>query len=704
MEKADSLDILRKSFILKDLDCASCAQKIENRINNLTEVRNANLNFATKKLTIDIVEVDKGLRKQLEKIINSLEPGVEVIAVDETSKQSELQVDTSSKIKQLKLISGALLFGINLILSLPFAFELGLFLLAYILIGGEIVLKALNNITKGQIFDENFLMTIATTGAFLIGEFPEGVAVMLFYKVGEGLQNAAVDSSRRSIAQLMDLRSDYANLEVGTSLKQVDPKQVEVGAVIVVKAGEKIPLDGKVLSGEAAIDSSALTGESVSRRVEAGDEVLSGSINQNGFLRVRVEKEFKDSTANKILELVEQASANKAPVEKFITKFARYYTPIVVGIALLVATVPPLFLNAFWQDWIYKALVFLVISCPCALVISIPLAFFGGIGGASRQGILVKGGNYLTALNEVKQVIFDKTGTLTVGSFEVIEVITKDHRSSKELLELAAHAELNSNHPIATSILESYSGPLDKNRIKNYNEVPGQGIKAQIDEQKVLVGNDELLSQAGVEFEKYLGSNTVLNIAVEEKHSGYIIINDKLKEDSKLTVNQLKKYGVKDIVMLTGDRKQVAHQVATELGIYNYQAELLPGEKVKKVEEIIANSSAKTLFVGDGINDAPVLARVDVGVAMGDLGSAAAIEAADIVLMTDQPAKLITALRVAKFTRKIVFQNIILSLGIKALVLILGVLGIATLWGAVFADVGVAVIAVLNSMRIIRID
>jgi Cd2+/Zn2+-exporting ATPase len=597
---------------------------------------------------------------------------------------------------------GAALFAAGMILDLGRPAELAVFLASYVLVGGEVVLRALKNITRGQIFDENFLMALATVGAFAIGEYPEAAAVMLFYQIGEAFQDYAVGRSRRSISALMDIRPDYANLRGPDGTRRVSPEAVKVGDYIIVKPGEKIPLDGFVAEGRSALDTSALTGESLPRDVEPGSEVLSGSINKSGLLTIRVSKEFGESTVSKILQLVQSAGSGKAPVEKFITKFARYYTPAVVFAALALAVIPPLLIpGARFSEWLGRALVFLVVSCPCALVISIPLSFFGGIGGASRNGILVKGSNFLEALNNVDTVVFDKTGTLTRGVFSVTEIAPAGGLSRDELLRYAALAESNSSHPIAVSIQKAWGQSLPPGSVAGCEEIAGQGLRVTAEGKTVLAGNSALLENADIPFAKADAPGTVVYLAVDGVFAGHIVIADEIKPDSARAVAELKAMGVKNIVMLTGDGKAVAEKTGAEIGVDRVCAELLPHQKVEKLEELEKERSGKgrLVFVGDGINDAPVLARADVGIAMGGVGSDAAIEAADVVLMTDEPSKIAAAIRIAKNTRSIVWQNILFALGVKAVILVLGAMGIATMWEAVFGDVGVAVIAILNAMR-----
>ena len=574
------------------------------------------------------------------------------------------------------------------------------YLVPYAIIGWDVLWRAIRNICHGQIFDENFLMTIATIGAFFTGECAEGVAVMLFYQVGELFQGVAVGKSRKSISSLMDIRPDYANIERNGQLEQVDPDEVAIGDIIIVKPGEKIPLDGIVVEGASTLDTAALTGESLPRSANVGSEVISGCINQSGLLKIKVTKEFGESTVAKILELVENSSSKKAKAENFITKFAKYYTPCVVIGAVLLAVLPPLILGGDWSDWIHRALIFLVISCPCALVISVPLSFFGGIGGASKCGILVKGGNYLEALAHAETIVFDKTGTLTKGVFKVTAIHPEKH-SENDLIEYSAMAESYSTHPIALSLKKAYGKEIDNSRIKNCEELSGRGIKALVDDKKVCVGNEKLMQEIGAKWHKCHNIGTIIHIAIDGNYAGHIVISDELKEDSIDSIAQLKKRGVSKVVMLTGDAKEVGEDIGKRLGMDKVYTELLPADKVEKVEELLSEktTAGKVIFVGDGINDAPVLTRADIGIAMGAIGSDAAIEAADIVLMDDHPSKIAKAIDISKKTLKIVHQNIIFALLVKALVLILGALGLANMWAAVFADVGVSVIAILNAMR-----
>ena len=610
------------------------------------------------------------------------------------------------KKKGIKIIIALILFLIALIIDFGNVWINNvIYIIAYIIVGFEIVRKALRNITRGKVFDENFLMTVATIGAFGIGEFPEAVAVMLFYQVGELFQSYAVDKSRKSIANLMDIRPDYANIEKDGKLEKVDPDEVKIGDIIVVKPGEKIPLDGTVVEGKTNLDTKALTGEPMPREANIGDDVISGCINLNGLIKVKVTKEFGESTVSKILDLVENASSKKSKSENFITKFAAYYTPIVVIIAVILAIVPPLVIpGAEFLDWIYRALSFLVVSCPCALVISIPLSFFGGIGGASKMGILIKGSNYLEALANTEIVVFDKTGTLTEGDAKV-QKIEAEGISKEELLEITALAENFSNHPIALSIKSEYNKPIDEKRIVKTQELTGRGIKATIDEKEVLVGNEKLMKEEKIDYKECTDAGTALYVAIDKKYVGYILIADSIKKDSKKAIQNLKKNAIKQTVMLTGDRKQVGEVVAKELGIDKVYTELLPDGKVEKVEELLKEKSpkGKLAFVGDGINDAPVLAISDIGIAMGALGSDAAIEAADVVLMTDEPSKIVDAIHLSKKTMRIVKENIVFAILVKVIVLILSAFGLSTMWEAVFADVGVSIIAIINALRVLRV-
>ena len=602
------------------------------------------------------------------------------------------------------IVAAILFFGAFFFSAEEEVFRLLCLVAAYIIVGLPILLKAVKNIGHGQVFDENFLMSLATIGAFVIGEYSEGVAVMLFYQVGELFQSYAVAKSRKSIAALMDIRPDYANIEQDGKIIKVSPEEVKVDDIIVVNAGEKIPLDGQIIEGYSLIDTSAITGESVPREAAVGDEIISGCINLNGRLKVRVSRIYAQSTVAKILDLVENASSKKALLENFITRFARYYTPIVVLLAVVIAVFPPLLLKeALWGDWFYRALTFLVISCPCALVISVPLGFFGGIGAASRQGILVKGSNYLEALSETEIVVFDKTGTLTKGSFEVCKVVPKGI-SEHKLLELAAYAGFGSTHAVSQSIRKAYGKEPDFEKISSYEELAGRGTKAIVNGAEVLLGNKRLMNEFRIDFEEAKDVGTVVYVAENGVYKGYILIADEIKEDAISAIAALKKAGIKETVMLTGDNVAVAQNVAEKLGLDKFFANLLPAQKVEKVEVLMGEKSSdgKLVFTGDGINDAPVLALSDIGIAMGGVGSDAAVEAADVVIMNDEPSKIAQAIRISKKTLKIVRQNIVFALGVKLLVLVMGAEGIATMWDAVFADVGVSVIAILNAMRALK--
>ena len=609
------------------------------------------------------------------------------------------------KKKAIKIIIALILYLLAIIIK--FENELIndiIFIVSYIIVGFEILKKAIRNICRGKVFDENFLMAVATLGAFGIGEYPEAVAVMLFYQIGELFQSYAVDKSRKSISSLMDIRPDYANIDKNGKLEKVNPEEVKIGETIVVKPGEKIPLDGKVVEGKSTLDTKALTGESLPKEVEEGEDVLSGCININGVIKIKVTKEYGKSTVSKILDLVENASNKKSKSENFITKFAKYYTPIVVIVAVILAIVPPLIIKgATFSEWVYRALSFLVVSCPCALVISIPLSFFGGIGGASKIGILIKGSNYLEALSNTEIAVFDKTGTLTKGVFEV-QKIHGEGISEEELLKIAAYAENYSNHPISKSIKEAYKKEIDEKKITDSQELSGLGIKARIEDKEVLVGNEKLMKENKIEYTKCNEIGTILYIAINQKFAGYILISDKIKQDAKKTIEELKKNNIKQTVMLTGDKKEVGEYVAKEIGIDKVYTELLPDGKVEKVEELLKTKTekGKLAFVGDGINDAPVLTLADIGIAMGGLGSDSAIEAADIVIMTDEPSKIISAIKLSKKTMRIVKENIVFAISIKILVLILTAFGLSTMWEAVFADVGVSIIAIINSLRMLK--
>lgn len=700
------------TFILKGLDCPNCSATIEKEVRELDGVSSSSVNLMSQTLAVSFSAQQSGsLLKTVEKIVHAHEPDVEVsLKPAERSKAASLSNDgNASRNTVMKIGIGAVIYAAGL--ALPYVVgvdpttELGILIVAYLVLGGEVVLKALRNIARGRIFDENFLMSVSTIGAFVIGEYPEAVAVMLFYQVGEFFQSYAVRRSRRSIADLMDIRPDTANVKRDGRLVEVSPEDIRIGEIITVKPGERIPLDGLVVEGSSFLDAKALTGESIPRRADVGDTVLSGCVNQNGLLDVEVRKTFEESTATKIIDLVENAASRKAPTENFITTFSRYYTPMVVGLAAMLAIVPPLVLGGDWADWVHRGFVFLVISCPCALVISIPLGFFGGIGGASRKGVLVKGSNYLEALSMVDTVVFDKTGTLTKGVFKVREVTVAGGHTEAEVLALAARAEAFSNHPIAASLREAYGKPVGENPLDDYEEIAGRGVSMTEAGEEVVVGSDRLMSDKGIAVASSTDEGTRLYVARNGSLVGCITISDEVKEDSAATVAGLKELGVRKTAMLTGDARRIGEHVAAELGIDEVYTELLPGDKVEKVEALDSQKAPgrKLAFVGDGMNDAPVLARADVGIAMGGLGSDAAIEAADVVLMTDEPSKLLDAIIVARATKRIVLQNIVFALGIKGVFLILGALGIAGMWEAVFADMGVTMIAILNAMRAMRV-
>ena len=706
---------------IEGLDCPNCAAKVERKINTLEGIKEANVDFLGKKIVVLADEISENeLVELIQTEVDKIEDGVKVFVPKVQAGESSSEEEDTGKIKK-KLLIGGILFVLGIFVPKTlFIPKLAVFLVSYLVIGGDVLLSAFKNILNGQVFDENFLMAIATIGAFAIGEYPEGVAVMLFYQLGELLQGIAVNNSRKSIVSLMDIRPDYANIKVGEGIKKVSPEEIKVGEIIVVKPGEKVPLDGKIVKGVSTFDTSALTGESLPREAKAGDDVLSGFINKNGLIEIQVAKIFSESTVSKILYLMENAGSKKSKTENFITKFARYYTPVVVITALIVAIFPPLLIQgATFSDWIYRALIFLVVSCPCALVISIPLGFFGGIGGASRHGILIKGTNYLEVLNNLESVVMDKTGTLTKGIFKVTEVNAEnnikinDFENNKTeltkplLLKYAAHIEKFSNHPIAQSIVAEYENSVskvDENVVKDFEEISGFGIKVNINNHQFLAGNSKLMNLENITFDKKENLGTAIYLAADGKYIGNILISDEVKEDSARAIKGMKENGVKEIVMLTGDNEAIGKNIAEKLGIDKVFTELLPNEKVEKLEEIYKTKSekGKVAFVGDGINDAPVLARADLGIAMGGAGSDAAIEAADVVIMNDEPSKIVTAIKIAKKTKEIVWQNITVAFAIKIVVMALGLFGDATMWEAVFADVGVALLAVLNATRVLR--
>lgn len=701
---------MNSTFLLKGLTCPHCSAAIEREVAKLEGVSNSSVNLVNQTLTVTAEEMAvEGLLADVKSIVYSHEPAVVVELKTEESKRNQNAGENNNpdRLKIIRLIAGAVIYIVAIVLmfftSISFVIKIGAMILSYVILGGDVVFKALRNILKGRVFDENFLMTISTIGAFAIGEYPEAVAVMLFYQLGEFFQDLAVKRSKKSISSLMNIRPDSASVLRDGELIVLPPEDVAIGETIVVKPGEKIPLDGVVLSGESMLDTSALTGESVPRKVRYGDAALSGCVNQSGVLNIEVRKSFGESTVSKIIDLVENASSRKAQTEKFITKFSRYYTPIVVILALLLAVVPPLVLGGGWPEWLNRGFVFLVISCPCALVISVPLSYFGGIGAASKKGVLIKGGNYLEALADLETVVFDKTGTLTEGVFRVSEIRAENGFSEEEVLSIAASGECMSNHPIARSIIEEYGKDVDESAVKDYAEISGKGVAAKVNGKKIFVGNKKLMSEYGIGINECDKTGTVVYVAQEGIYAGCIVISDRVKNDSKRAIASLKALGVDRTVMLTGDNEEIADAVSKQVGIDEHHSNLLPDRKVEKVEQLMKKKGkGKLAFVGDGINDAPVLARADIGVAMGGLGSDAAIEAADVVLMTDEPSKLVDAVKLSRATRRIVKQNIIFALTIKVLLLVLGAFGVAGMWEAVFGDVGVMILAVLNAMRILR--
>jgi len=697
---------MTREYILQGLDCANCATAIEKAVNKLQDAKSASLNIVTTSLKVETDDISDELNRSIEEIVHLYEPDVTVFekGVDNSQRFDE---HDSQRAAILRLILGAAALGIGILLQrlitneyIPFA----IFLAGYLIVGGRIIIRAAKNISRGRVFDENFLMSIATIGALALGEYAEAVVVMLFYGVGEYFQDRAVGKSKKSIAKLMDLRPDFANLKRGGDLLKVNPETVRIGDTIIVKPGEKIPLDGVVTSGSSMLDTSALTGESVPRKAAVSDVVLSGSLNVSGLLEIEVTKLFGESTASKIIDLVENAAHKKAPTEQFITKFARYYTPVVVILAILLAVIPPLIFGGIWSDWLRRGLIFLVISCPCALVISIPLGYFGGIGGSSKRGVLFKGSNYLEAMSNLDIAVFDKTGTLTKGVFKVAAILPAKGFSSDELLELAATAESFSNHPIAQSILREYGKSIDSTLLFDYEEIAGLGVSVNFNGRTIFAGSKKLMDKVGICVGEFDSLGTHVYVAADNAYVGIIVISDELKSDSHDAITGLKAKGVRKTIMLTGDIPSIANAVADVLGIDEVHAELLPNQKIDMIEQIRKSKRPKgTLaFVGDGINDAPVLAMADIGVAMGGLGSDAAIEAADVVLMTDEPSKLVEAVTIARFTKRIVWQNIVFALGVKGIFLILGALGVSSMWEAIFADVGVSILAIFNAMRVMR--
>lgn len=696
----------RKKFYLEGLACASCAATIEDRISRMDTITSASVNFADSSLSIELRERDRleDTLAQIREIVDSVEPGVRLVKGEQNEKGED-----SSFFSRERIILGLGILGFIGAILMPASLgKTILFILAYLVIGGRVLLLAGKNITRGRVFDENFLMTIATLGAIGIGEYPEAVSVMLFYRIGEEFQEAAVNRSRRSIKSLINIKPDSANLLVNGDILTVSPEKLKLADTIILRPGERAPVDSRVIEGRSELDVSALTGESMPEPVEPGDQVLSGSINTSGLLTLRVEKLFTDSTVSRILDLVENASSKKAPTEQFISRFAKVYTPIVVLLALALATLPPLLVpGAIFSDWLYRGLVFLVVSCPCALVISIPLSFFAGIGGASRRGILVKGGNSLQALKDVDTVVFDKTGTLTKGTFEVVGISPASGIDEKDLLRLAAMGEYHSNHPLARSIISAYGQEIDKDKIQDYKEIPGKGTCSFLAGEPLLVGNKRLMKENHILIHEQAGSpltdDSRVHVAYAGRYYGYLDLADGLKADTRAAVDRLRSLGVKRIGILSGDREPSVKHAASKAGINEYYYGLLPHEKVERLEQMIKDKrSGKLAFVGDGLNDAPVLAMADVGIVMGNIGSDTAVEAADVVLMTDEPTKVGQAISLGRRTHRVVMQNVIMALSIKLAVLALGLLGLAGMWEAVFADVGAALLAVFNSMRVLK--
>ena len=711
---------LMKKYILKNLDCANCAAKLEREIKKSSTVKSVSVDFGTLTMLIDSTDLENDLS-----IVNKIEPGVELIEAvkgilpkkqnsanccsedghshDHDHEHGESGGDELKK-EKIKIAAAIVLMIAGFITKDNMMISNILFVFSYVIVGYSVILKAIKNLLKGNPFDEFFLMSFATLAAFFINQFSEAAGVMIFYSVGELLQEISVNNSRKSIKSLLELKPEYANLETADGLKTVNPETVELNNIIVVKPGEKIPLDGEITEGKTQLDTSALTGESVPRTYAAGDNIMAGMINTSGLIKIKVTKLFSESSVFKILEMVENASHKKAETEKFITKFARYYTPAVVILAVLVAAIPPLFFGQLFSEWLYRAIVLLVISCPCALVLSIPLGYFAGIGRAAKNGILVKGSTFFDVINDMKIIMLDKTGTITKGVFEVADVDTAEDMNRETFLEYAALGEAQSNHPIAKSITAYYNNKPDLNRITNYEEISGNGIRAEIDGKKILLGNSKLMKSHDIEFTEKQDYGTVVYMSIDGKYAGNLLIKDMIKEDSKDAVKKLHDAGIEKLVMLTGDNEIVAENVAKTVGIDSYYANLLPEGKVEKLEEEMRKAGAgkKLAFVGDGINDAPVLARADVGIAMGGLGSDAAIETADVVLIDDKISKISDLIKISKKTRRILIENIIFILLIKGIFIVLGIFGLANMWEAVFADVGTAILAVFNAMRILK--
>lgn len=690
------------TYRIENLDCANCAAKIEQHLNQMTEVSFASVNFATSTLAIDTSNFEK-----VREAINSIEPDIYLLPHGDDPNSGDGK--DQSKREIFRIVLATLLFMAGIVFNdrlrnTPNGIAEYIVLLpAYFISGWTVLMSAFRNIRRGQVFDENFLMTVATVGAILINELPEAVGVMLFYMFGEYLQNLSIGRSRRSIKALMEIKPDYANLIANGKTIRVPPEAVKVGDVIQVNPGERVPLDAEVLEGTSAVDPSALTGESIPKAISPGDPVLAGMVNQHAMIYAKVLKPFEQSSISRIMNLVENAANRKAVTEKFITRFARYYSPVVVFFALGVAIIPPLIIpGAQFSDWIYRALVVLVISCPCALVVSIPLGYFGGVGGASKQGVLVKGSNYLDILATVKTVIFDKTGTLTRGVFKVVDVVSKNGKSPDEILYWTSLAESQSRHPIAQSILDAYGKTVETGKLDSYEEIAGHGIRVRTNGDEILVGSDALLHRQGISHPTCTIPGTVIHLAVNKEYHGYLVISDEMRSDAHEAIRQLRRQGVNKILMLTGDSAVTAEKIAGELDLDGFRAGLLPEDKVTEMESLLSSNSyqGKTAFVGDGINDAPALARADVGIAMGAIGSDAAIETADVVLMTDSPLKVAEAIRISRHTRRIVWQNIILALTVKGAFIAFGISGMASMWEAVFADMGVALLAILNSTRV----
>lgn len=698
---------IKKSYILNGLDCANCAEKINRNVKAIDGITDANVSFVSRELAITLAPQADAVHTEAEikKLLKSIEPHVKM---EDKKTHKENSKSNSVKVTLIRLIISIVLLAAGIVtehFGLSFWISFGFFIASYLCAGVDVIITAFKNIARGEIFDENFLMLIATAGALVVGEYTEAAAVMLFYQTGEMFQNMAVNNSRRSIAALMDIRPDYANVRRSGELVKVSPEEVAIGEIFTVKPGERVPLDGKIISGSTSIDTSSLTGESKPRDVAAGDVVLSGTVNLNGVFEAEAQSEYGDSTVKKILELIEKAEGKKSKTESFITRFAKIYTPVVVLIGVIIGVAVPLLFGLDFYDWLYRGLVFLIISCPCALVISIPLSYFSGIGKASREGVLIKGSNYFEALYRAETVVFDKTGTLTKGSFKVTEIRTASvHYSENDILEAAAYAEYYSTHPIARAIREKYASVINESEISDYSETAGEGIYAKVGETEILAGNFRLMERHGIHCPEI--EQTHVHVAMNGEYAGSIIISDELKDTSKETVKLLKKRGINKIVMLTGDNEKTAKNTARELGIdeANVYSQLLPQDKYKKLEELKKElpKDRTLVFAGDGINDAPVLALADVGAAMGGLGSDSAIEAADLVIMNDEPIKLINAMDIASRTKTVVWQNIVLALGVKLVIQVLGLFGLAGMWAAVFADVGVTLLAVINSMRLLR--